>query len=81
MRPISRLLILKIVLYYVLAVICAAGALATTINLGFILTQDNSVSVINVLIGQFVMIVALLVLGKWLYEKGREGRQHRRQSL
>lgn len=77
MRLTFTLLTLKIILCYAVATLCVLGALATTINLGFILTRDNSVSVVNVLIGQFVMIVALLVLGKWLYEKGRRIHQHR----
>lgn len=77
MRLTFTLLTLKIILCYVVAALCVVGALATTINLGFILTRDNSVSVVNVLIGQFVMIVALLVLGKWLYETGRRIHQQR----
>lgn len=77
MRFTFTLLTLKIISCYMLAALCVLGALATTINLGFILTRDNSVSVVNVLVGQFVMIVALLVIGKWLYEKARRIRQHR----
>lgn len=51
---------------------CLLAALATVINLGFIFMRPDSISVANVFIGQFVVIVAALVLSRWLYRVGRQ---------
>lgn len=59
------------VLMLLLALICVLAALGTAINLGFIMTNPDSVSVVNALIGQFVMIVGALVLAGLLYRSGR----------
>ena len=45
-----------------LAGVCLLAAVATLINLGFIMTRPDSISVVNTLIGQFVVIVGALVL-------------------
>ena len=54
-----------------LSVCCVVLALLTAVNLGFIMTRPDSVSVANVFVGQFVVIVGALVLGRWLYRSGR----------
>jgi len=59
------------VLMLMLALICVLVAVGTAINLGFIMTNPDSVSVVNALIGQFVMIVGALVLSGILYRSGR----------
>lgn len=55
-----------------LSVLCALAAVATAINLGFIMTRPDSISVVNTLIGQFVVIIGALVLAKMLLEAGRK---------
>ncbi|MEC8859249.1 MAG: hypothetical protein VYE29_04525 [Pseudomonadota bacterium] len=59
------------VILLLLALASALAAVMTAINLGFIMTRPDSISVANTFIGQFVVIVAALVLAKWLYEAGR----------
>lgn len=59
------------IVYLVLSAICLILALLTAINLGFIMTRPDSISVANVFVGQFVVIVGALVLGRWLYRLGR----------
>lgn len=54
-----------------LSAFCVMVALLTAINLGFIMTRPDSISVANVFVGQFVVIVGALVLGRWLYRMGR----------
>jgi hypothetical protein len=54
-----------------LALGCAMVALGTVINLGFIIMRPDSVSVVNVFIGQFVMIVGALVLAGILYKSAQ----------
>ncbi|MBL4580549.1 MAG: hypothetical protein JKY29_01925 [Gammaproteobacteria bacterium] len=48
-------------------------ALATLINLIFISTRPETISVVNTLIGQGVLIVLLLVLATVLFKKGLAG--------
>lgn len=55
----------------VLSAVCVILALLTAVNLGFIMTRPDSISVANVFIGQFVVIVGALVLGRWFYRSGR----------
>lgn len=55
----------------VLAVICVLAAVLTVINLGFIVTRPDSISVVNTLIGQFVVIVGALVLARLLTIAGK----------
>ena len=45
-------------------------ALATLINLIFISTRPETISVVNTLIGQGVLIIILLVLATVLFKKG-----------
>lgn len=59
------------VLMLMLALICVLAALLTVINLGFILMRPDSISVINTLIGQFVVIVGALVLARILTVAGK----------
>lgn len=54
-----------------LAGVCLLAAVATVINLGFIMTRPDSISVVNTLIGQFVVIVGALVLATILYQAGK----------
>ncbi len=51
---------------------CLLAALATVINLGFIFMRPDSISVANTFVGQFVVIVASLVLSRWLLRTGRQ---------
>jgi K+-sensing histidine kinase KdpD len=59
------------VLMLILALICVLAAVLTVINLGFILTRPDSISVVNTLIGQFVVIVGALVLARLLTVAGK----------
>jgi hypothetical protein len=59
------------VLLLLMALICVIAAVLTAINLGFIVVRPDSVSVVNALIGQFVVIVGALVLARILYQAGR----------
>lgn len=54
-----------------LALGCVLVALGTVINLGYIITRPDSLSVVNVFIGQFVMIVGALVLAGILYKSAQ----------
>ncbi|MDP2381067.1 MAG: hypothetical protein Q8M35_11400 [Pseudohongiella sp.] len=55
----------------VLAVVCLLAAVLTVINLGFIVTRPDSISVVNTLVGQFVVIVGALVLARLLSVAGK----------
>ena len=59
------------VLMLILALICVLAAVLTVINLGFILTRPDSISVVNTLIGQFVVSVGALVLARLLTVAGK----------
>ncbi len=48
-------------------------ALATLINLIFISTRPETISVVNTLIGQGILIICLLVLARVLFKKGLAG--------
>ena len=48
-------------------------ALATLINLIFISTRPETISVVNTLVGQGVLIICLLVLATVLFKKGLVG--------
>jgi hypothetical protein len=65
MKKVTALLLLA------LAGICLLAALATVVNLGFIMTRPDSISVINTLIGQFVVIVGAMVLATLLFRAGK----------
>lgn len=55
----------------VLAVVCLLAAVLTAINLGFIVTRPDSISVVNTWVGQFVVIVGALVLARLLFIAGK----------
>ena len=61
----------------VIQLIASAGlsvmALATLINLIFISMRPETISVVNTLIGQGVLIICLLVLSRVLLKKGLAG--------
>lgn len=59
------------VLMLLLSLVCVVAAIITTVNLGFIIVRPDSISVINTLIGQFVVITGALVLARILYGAGR----------
>lgn len=62
---------LTAVVMLILAGVCLLAAVATAINLGFILLRPDSISVVNTLIGQFVVIVGALVLALMLFNSGK----------
>ena len=49
------------------------AAIATLVNLIFISTRPETISVVNTLVGQGVLIVCLLVLARILFRKGLAG--------
>ncbi|MEX0962438.1 MAG: hypothetical protein WDZ52_00140 [Pseudohongiellaceae bacterium] len=53
--------------------IVSIAALATLVNLIFISTRPETISVVNTLIGQGVLIICLLVLARVLFRKGLAG--------
>lgn len=50
----------------------AATALGTLVNMVFISTRPETISVINAIVGQTIMIVCLLALARLLFKKGTE---------
>ena len=58
-------------LMLVLSLVCVVAAVVTAVNLGFIIVRPDSISVVNTLIGQFVVITGALVLARILYGAGR----------
>ena len=48
-------------------------AMATIINLIFISTRPETISVVNTLVGQGVLIILLLVMATVLFKKGLAG--------
>ena len=59
-------------LQLLLAALCSVIALGTAINLGFILTRPDSISVANVLIGQSLLIICLAAATTLLVRKARQ---------
>ena len=59
------------IVFLLISAMCVIAAVLTAINLGFIMTRPDSVSVANAFVGQFVVIVGALVLGRILYQAGR----------
>ena len=51
----------------------ALMALATLVNLIFISMRPETISVVNTLVGQGVLIICLLVLSRVLFRKGIAG--------
>ncbi|MGM0633624.1 MAG: hypothetical protein ACQETO_10705 [Pseudomonadota bacterium] len=54
-----------------LALGCAGLAIATAVNLGFILMRPDSVSVANVLVAQLLWIVVLSAAATLLFRRAR----------
>jgi hypothetical protein len=48
----------------------AASALGTLINMLFIASRPETISVVNSIIGQLVLIICLLALSRILFKKG-----------
>lgn len=48
----------------------AASAIGTLINMVFIANRPETISVVNAIIGQTLMIVCLLALSRILFKKG-----------
>lgn len=47
-----------------------AMAMATLVNMGFIITRPETISVVNSMIGQGVLVIGLLVIARKLFEFG-----------
>ena len=58
------------VIQLITSVLVSIMALATLINLIFISTRPETISVVNTLVGQGVLITILLVLATVLFKKG-----------
>jgi|FLOH01.1.fsa_nt_gi hypothetical protein len=52
------------------ALVLAVASIATLINLLLIFTRPETISVVNALIGQGVLIICLLVISRILLRKG-----------
>lgn len=60
------------------ALTCGVLVMATTINLGFILTRPDSVSVANVVVAQLLWIIVLSATAAILLRKARRNLSGRR---
>lgn len=58
------------VLQLLFAGVFAASALGTFVNMLFIVARPETISVVNALIGQTLMVVCLLALARILFKKG-----------
>ncbi len=58
------------ILQIVLSIVCLLIAAATAVNLVFIAMRPDSISVVNVLIGQSLLIVCFIALGRLLMKNG-----------
>lgn len=61
------------VLQLTTALVLCVAAIATIINLVLISTRPDTVSVLNVLVGQGILIICLLVISRILLRKGLIG--------
>lgn len=61
------------VLQLITALILTVASIATIINLALISTRPETISVVNALIGQGVLIICLLVISRILLRKGLTG--------
>lgn len=52
--------------------VLGVSALATVINMAFIFTRQDTVSVMNAMMGQTVMIIFLVLWSRIFFVKGRE---------
>ena len=50
----------------------AATAFGTLVNMIFISTRPETISVVNAIVGQTIMIICLLALSRLLFKKGTE---------
>lgn len=60
-------------LQLIASLLLALIALATGVNLIFIVTRPETISVVNVMIGQGVLIVCLSAISRVLFKKGLAG--------
>ncbi len=58
------------VLQLLMAVIIAVAAIATSINLILISTRPETISVVNTMIGQGVLIICMVAIANILFRKG-----------
>jgi len=69
------------VIQLVASALVSVMALGTLINLIYITTRPETISVVNVMIGQGVLIICLMVLARVLFKKGLSGlRQEKLKS-
>ncbi len=50
----------------------AAMAVGTLVNMAFIATRPETISVVNAIVGQTLMVVCLLALARILFRKGTQ---------
>ena len=62
---------LKAILQLALATILAITAAATLVNLILITMRPETISVVNAIIGQGVLIICLLVISRILFRNGK----------
>jgi CHASE2 domain-containing sensor protein len=63
---------LKAILQLVLAAILMIAAAATLVNLILITMRPETISVVNAIIGQGVLIICLLVISRILFRNGKK---------
>jgi membrane protein YdbS with pleckstrin-like domain len=61
------------ILQLLVAALCLVISVATLINLLFISQRPETISVVNTIIGQGVLIIGFSALAKILYSKGARG--------
>jgi len=61
------------VIQLIASALVSVMALGTLINLVIITTRPETISVVNVMIGQGVLIICLMVLARVLFKKGLAG--------
>lgn len=61
------------VLQLITASVLTIASIATVINLLLISTRPETISVVNVLVGQGILIICLLVISRILFRKGLLG--------
>jgi len=64
---------LAAVIQLITSALVSAIAMATIINLILISTRPETISVVNTLVGQGVLIILLLVMATVLFKKGLAG--------
>lgn len=61
------------ILQLITALVLTIASIATVINLVLISTRPETISVVNALIGQGILIICLLVISRILLRKGLAG--------